>query len=117
MFICWFLTGDTLIYTARKTAGSFRGAVGVVAYYVPKIDSTIAFMFSVPFDYTWYENLWNVKLYGQKNQANSRMYDDMKKNPFKADGWKGRRLGPKLKFEGVMSSSSDATLKIHVRTN
>lgn len=107
-----------MLYPARKTNPSFRGVVGVVAYYVPAIHSTIAFMFSVPYDYTWYENFWNVKLYNGERRASYSMYEDMyyNANPFPANGGHERDLGHNLKFEGAMANSGQPTLEIHVRT-
>jgi len=76
-------------------------------------------MFSVPFDYNWYENWWNVKLCTAFSIANKKMFNDMyyDSNPFKGDnGWHYRDLGSGLKFRGAMSSSGQATLMIHVST-
>ncbi|XP_020602115.1 DELTA-actitoxin-Ucs1a-like [Orbicella faveolata] len=52
-----------IVYGPRKTSGPVAtGVVGVVAYYIPRIDKTLAVMFSVPFDYNLYQNWWNAKL-------------------------------------------------------
>ena len=106
-----------MLYPARKTNGLARGVVGVVAFYVPSpIKSTVAVMFSVPFDYNWYENWWNVKLYKGYKRADYGTWVDLyyHANPFKANGWHERDLGHNLKFRGVMASSGRATLEIHV---
>ena len=72
--------------------------------------------FAVPFDYNFYENWWNVKLYPGNQRANSDQYNDLyyDANPFQANGWHQRSLGSGLKFRGSMSSSGTATLEIHV---
>ena len=106
-----------MLYPARKTKGSARGVVGVVAYYVQPIRSTIAVMFSVPFDYGLYQNWWNVKLYYGKRRADYKIYEEMyyRANPFPADGWRERNLGSNCKVRGSTSSSGQPTLEIHVQ--
>ena len=116
---CFFLfsAGYAVLYGPRKTSGPVAtGAVGVLAYYIPSIDKTISVMFSVPFDYNFYENWWNAKLYPGNERANSDQYYDLyyDANSFKANGWHERSLGSGLKFRGSMSSSAKATLEIHV---
>jgi len=110
--------GKALLYGARKTAGPVAtGAVGVMAYYIPDIHATLAVMFSVPFDYNWYKNWWNVNIYGGKVKAEQKVFDALYyfENPFKGDnGWHYRNLGGGLKFRGAMSSSGQAKLEIHV---
>jgi len=81
------------------------------------MDLTLAVMFSVPFDYTWYENWWNVKLYKGKKYASYTIYKDMYYNqyPFQGDsGWHYRQLGAGLKIKGYMSDSGQAVLQIRV---
>jgi len=111
-------SGKALLYGARKTNGVARGAVGVMTYYIPGIYFTLAVMFSVPYDYNWYENWWNVKLYVLDRTATSTMFNDMysdKSGPFKGDDkWHSKDLGQGLKFKGFMSSSGKAKLEIHV---
>ena len=112
-----FLTGKAVLYTARKRTGSLKGAVGVVAFHVPGIRRTVAVMYSVPYSYVSRQNRWNVKLYTGKKRADRPMFRDLynhKANPFKANGWHERDLGSNYKFRGVMSSSGQSTLEIHV---
>ena len=110
-------TGYAVLYGPRKTNGPVAtGVVGVLAYYIPSIDKTLAVMWSVPFDYHLHENWWNAKLYPRNKHANHNQYVDLYHDakPFKANGWHGRFLGSGLKFCGSMSSSGQATLEIHV---
>ena len=73
-------------------------------------------MFSVPFDYNFYQNWWNAKLYTGNQRASYGQYEDLyyDADPFRADGWHVRELGSGLKFRGSMSNSGTATLEIHV---
>ena len=106
-----FFTAYAVVYGPRMTPGPVAtGVVGVLAY------KTLAVMFSVPFDYNWYQNWWNAKLYPGNLRANYNQYVDLyyDANPFKANGWHERSLGSGLKFRGSMSSSGQATLEIHV---
>ena len=90
------------------------GVRGVVAYYIQSIDTTLAVMFSIPFNYNLYQNLWNAKLYPGNQRANYDQYYDLYYNadPFMANGWDQRYLGYGLKFRGSMSNSRKATLEI-----
>jgi len=77
----------------RKTTGPVAtGAVGVVAYYIPSIQKTLAVMFSIPFDYILYQNWWNAKLYPGNERADHNQYRDLyfDATPFKANGWHER---------------------------
>ena len=114
-----FSAGKAVLYGPRKTDGPVAtGAVGVFTYYIPGKHATLAVMWSVPFDYNWYQNWWNVKLYSGKGKATQGVYEDLyyDANPFRANGWHTRNLGYGLKFRGSMSSSGKATLEIHVNT-
>ena len=116
-FFSLFSTAYAVVYGPRKTSGPVaRGVVGVLAYYIPNIDKTLAVMFSVPFDYNWYQNWWNAKLYSGNKRANKKQYYDLYyyAKPFRANGWHERSLGSGLKFRGSMSNSGQATLEIHV---
>ena len=90
--------------------------VGVLAYYIPNIDKTLAVMFSVPLDYNLYQNWWNAKLYPGNKDASYDQYHELyyQANPFKANGWQERSLGFRLKFRGSMSDFGQATLEINV---
>ena len=122
----WFLTkvkrfsaGQAVLYGPRKSDGpTATGVVGVLTYYIPGKQATLAVMWSVPFDYNLYQNWWNAKLYSGEQKANNAMYDDLYyyADPFKANGWHTRNLGYGLKFRGSMSSSGKSTLEIHVST-
>ena len=115
-FVC-FITEQAVVYGPRKTAGPVAtGVVGVLAYYIPNIHKTLAVMYSVPFDYNWYENWWNAKLYPGNQRASYDQYYNLyyDAKPFRANGWHGRSLGSGLKVRGSMSNSGQATLEIHV---
>lgn len=109
--------GKASLYGAQKTRGPVaRGVVGVFTYYFPKISKTLAVMFSVPFDYNWYSNWFDVRLYHGYKRADEGLYDQMyNDDPFEGDdGWYRRNLGSGLKMKGAMSSSGQATIEIHI---
>lgn len=111
-------SGKALLYEGRKTSGPVAtGSVGVMAYYIPDMDKTLAVMFSIPFDYNLYNNWWNVKLFRGRDRANYYMYYFMYHygHPFKGDnGWHHSNLGLGLKMRGSLASSGQAMLRIHV---
>nr|Q86FQ0.1 RecName: Full=DELTA-sagatoxin-Srs1a; Short=DELTA-SATX-Srs1a; AltName: Full=Cytolysin Src-1; AltName: Full=Src I; Flags: Precursor [Sagartia elegans]AAP04347.1 cytolysin I precursor [Sagartia elegans] len=110
-------TGEALLYTARKTKGPVAtGAVGVFTYYLSD-GNTLAVLFSVPFDYNFYSNWWNVKIYSGKRNADYDMYHELyyDANPFEGDDtWEYRYLGYGMRMEGYMNSPGEAILKITV---
>ena len=118
--VCPFLSfsiGKAALWGARKTSWASRGTVGVLAYYVSDIHQTLAVMWSVPYDYNWYENWWNVKLYSGDRKASYDIWYDMYyyANPFKGNHhWYRRDLGGSCEFSGSMTGSSAAILEIHV---
>ena len=78
---------------------------------------SICVMYSVPFDYNWYSNWWNVKRYDGCTRASYNVFRELYyyANPFKADSsWKERYLGGGLKMRGSMTPSGESTLEIHV---
>lgn len=112
-----FNHGQAVLYGPRKTNGPVAtGVVGVLAYYIPSKDKTLAVMWSVPFDYNLYQNWWNIHLYNGNKKADYGMYTDLYNDiyPFKANGWHKKDLGSGLKSRGSMSNSGAATLEIHV---
>lgn len=105
------------MYAARQSDGPVAtGVVGVLTYYIPDMKSTLAVMWSVPFDYNLYENWWNVKLYDGKVKPNYDMYNELyyRASPFKAGGWETKNLGDGLKCRGFMTTPGNARLEIHV---
>ena len=115
-------SGKALLYGARKVLYSVKGAVGVMTYYIPAIHRTLAVMFSIPYDYIWYSNWWNVALLYGKFKADYDMYYGMYhgrslySDPIKGDHhWHSKNLRRELSVRGAMSDSSKATLEIHVK--
>ena len=94
-----------------------RGPQGVLTYYIPTIDSTLAVMFYNPsHDHSSYKNRWNVKLYNGNRIANYPMEAEMyNSDSIVGDGqWHVRDLGFDIQFRGSMTEHSQATLDIHV---
>lgn len=108
-----------MLYGPRQSKGPVAtGVVGVLTYYIPGKDSTLAVMWSVPFDYNLYSNWWNVKLYYGDRGPSHAMYKELYyyANPFKAGSWNTKNLGGGLKCRGFMTTPGNAKLKIEVST-
>ena len=100
----------------RTMAGPVAtGAVGVLAYYNPTIDRTLAVMWSVAFDCNWYKNGCNVYQCDGNTKADYDMYNDLYYYyyPFKANGWHERDLGSALKCRGSISSKRYGKWRFH----
>jgi hypothetical protein len=109
-----------LRYSARKTRGPVaRGAVGVVTFETEN-GNTVAILFSVPFDYTFYRNWWNVEIYQGQRRADSSMYrrlyysDSALKGNDEWQEIKDNRVKFGIEVRGVMSSSGNSTLHVHL---
>ena len=93
--------------------------MGVMAFYIPDLDKTLAVMFSVPFDYNLSGNRWNVDTYAGKCRADKDMYERMYHKdplPFMGDNkWHKRSIRSELMMTGSMASSGTSTLEIHVK--
>lgn len=109
-----------MLYAARQSKGPVAtGVVGVLTYYIPDKYSTLAVMWSVPFDYNLYpSNLWNVKLYYGDKRPSHAMYKELyyDEDPFKAGAWETKNLGGGLKCRGFMTTPGNAKLQIKVST-
>lgn len=108
-----------MLYGPRKSKGPVAtGVVGVLTYYIPAKGSTLAVMWSVPFDYNLYSNWWNVKLYNGKKRPDHAMYKELyyDADPFRAGSWDTKNLGGGLKCRGFMTTPGEAKLQIKVST-
>ena len=97
-----------------------EGIAGVLTYYIPDINSTLDVMFSLPYNTTWFFNLWNVQLRRGKNEANCLTYVKGYISlplPIIQDTWYGRELGHSgIRFDGILVVGSDeASLTIVVK--
>ena len=99
-----------------------EGIAGVLTYYIPSINSTVAVMFSlVPSKIEWlFPYVWNVKLYSGNEEADCEKYlkGFFYPFPFKAGSVaEDQELSDSgLKFDGIMMADSvEATLSIEVR--
>jgi len=109
-------SGEALLYEASKTR-LVKGAVGVLTYYIPDMEITLAVLFSIPHDYNLYSNWWNVKLYSGQKRADYNMYYDLYyyANPFEGNNaWHLRDVGSGLKIRGSMAGSGQVTFELHV---
>ena len=111
-----------MTYGARKTAGYWpRGVEGVFTYYIEDNKSTLAVMFSVPFNYWRYKNQFDVRLYkGMRKTADDKLFNAMYKDyvhRMKGDNhWRWQKLNGRLKARCFMSSSGAATIEIEIET-
>ena len=67
-------------------------------------------MYSVPFDYNWYSNWFDVWLYSGKRRANYNLWYQMYyDNPFEGDNyWHERNLGSRLRSSHHRNSQTEA---------
>ena len=85
------------------------------AYYMEGADKTIAVMFSVPFDYNFYSNWWDVKIYPGKEIATHDVYHSMYYNhPFEGDnGWHIKNVDG-FQVKGTMTNGGGCLLQLRI---
>ena len=104
-------------FTATKRTGWPSGSAGVITFFIPDKDVTVAVMFSVPFSRPMYENWWNAKVYRNKKEADKDMWSQMYywQEPFKGDdGWHEKEIGEGYRVKGYMTSLSRCKLQLKV---
>lgn len=111
-------SGKALVFHGQSKSVK-KGIAGVLTYYIPHINSTLAVMFSlVPSKINWLRNVWNVKLYSGNEEADCEKYLQGFFFPFpiNAGSDQGRELSDSgLRFEGsMMADSVEANLNIEV---
>ena len=109
--------GDAARFTATKSTGSLCGSAGVITFFIPDKDMTVAVMFSVPFSHSMYENWWNAKVYRNKKEADKNMWSQMYycQEPFKGDdGWHEKEIGEGYRVKGYMTSLSRCKLQLKI---
>ncbi|CAI2174371.1 16553_t:CDS:2 [Funneliformis geosporum] len=129
-----------LVWGARKVASVTAGTVGVIVYHLKNRNESLAFMWSVPFNYAFYSNWWNLKVYkgrvkanqGKNSRARSssiinftifniminglELYDKMYNElPHKGDNnvYRGV-LNDDLLYTGSMGESGTPTIKVEI---
>lgn len=100
-----------------KPTGEARGNVGVLTFFIPRDNKTVAVMFSVPFDRNLYINWWDAKVYRGKKEADHDMYFSAyyNHNPFKGeDGWHEKHLDDGYSVKGIMTSGGQCKMKVKI---
>ncbi|XP_036449510.1 DELTA-actitoxin-Ate1a-like [Colossoma macropomum] len=111
----------TAVCAFSKTARVARGAVGVLTYQMLRDEkcfvAELAIMFSVPFDYNWYENWFALGIYKQEIPCDealfSKMYYDT--GPFtrcKSTGSTLTYSGRGVLVKATMSAGGRSVMKI-----
>ncbi|CAI2188561.1 2340_t:CDS:10, partial [Funneliformis geosporum] len=106
-----------LVWGARKIAGVFGGTVGVIAYHFQDRNESLVFMWSVPLNYVFYSNWWNIKVYNGHVKANQELFEKIYNDlPHEGDGKMYRGiLSTDLLFKGTMKKSGITTIVIEVQ--
>lgn len=71
-----FSMEKAVLWGARKTSWSPTGTAGVLTYYVPCIEQTLAVMWHVPYN-VFNKNWWNVKLYSGEVEASYTIWYEL----------------------------------------
>ena len=105
-----------ILYKATKPSGLPSGSAGVITFFIPDDNMTVAVMFSVPFSRPIYRNWWNAKVYRNKEVPDYGMWSCMyNQEPFEGDnGWHEKELGEGYHVQGYMTSSSRCKLQLKI---
>ena len=100
-----------MLYGALSSESVLAETIGVLAYYIPDIDKTLAVMWSDPYKI---RNKWNIGLFDGKREADSAIFRDLQNHARASDNVP---LGSGLIATGeIPNDNSLITLEIHVRT-
>ncbi|RGB37297.1 Sea anemone actinoporin [Rhizophagus diaphanus] len=109
--------GEGLVWGTRKTAGSVAtGTVGVFVYHIKDQNQSLAFMWSIPFDYNIYSNWWSIIVYDGLVEANDDLYREMYYgSPKKGDSqtYEGD-LNFGWRYEGTMGHSGTPIIVVDI---
>ncbi|CAL8243558.1 unnamed protein product [Lota lota] len=103
-----------------KTALSLRGSVGVFTYDLFNTNEKMAVMFSVPFNFNFYENVFAVGVFSSNTVCDYDLYNTMYyKQPSgfvrgKAKDSVLTHEGKKVVIKASMSDSYRSTLRVNV---
>ncbi|XP_026998900.1 DELTA-actitoxin-Afr1e-like [Tachysurus fulvidraco] len=112
-------TSETCTFT--KTRSTAHGCAGVLAYKILKDEvhfvGELVIMFSVPFDYNFYENYLALGIYENHVSCNSDLFFEMyyEKGPFtreRATGSKVMYSVQGISVKGTMSPAGKAIMKV-----
>ncbi|RGB33015.1 Cytolysin/lectin [Rhizophagus diaphanus] len=106
--------GEGLVWGACKTEYSTKGTAGVIVYHIKDYNLSLAFMWSIPFNYLFYSNWWNLKVYEGLIEPNEdffwMMYYD---SPHEGDGkaYSGKLSGG-WRYKGTMGSEGQSIIVV-----
>uniref|UniRef100_A0A0E9XZ40 Uncharacterized protein n=1 Tax=Anguilla anguilla TaxID=7936 RepID=A0A0E9XZ40_ANGAN len=118
--------GKTEVCSFGQTKGTACGSVGVLTYDIfedqkNKAEYRLAIMFSVPFDYTYYENWFSLGLFKTTQACDYSLYNRMyyeEEKSFKREKASGSQISfqcEKFTLAGTMSPIINAEMKVDLR--
>ncbi|XP_032393462.1 bryoporin [Etheostoma spectabile] len=106
-----------------KTPYTAKGSVGILTYELQDSTVQIAVMFSVPYDYNLYSNVYAVGIFDKSQECNYDLYYEMLYNP-STTFVRGEAKGPSLTYKGdrvtivaTMTDLSEAVINVEVKDN
>ncbi|MGH0166416.1 UNVERIFIED_CONTAM: hypothetical protein FKN15_050767 [Acipenser sinensis] len=114
---------STAVCSFSKTSDTARGSVGVLTYDVIKNNDAvecIAVMFSVPYDYNWYENWFAIGSFSVGTSCDNNLYNQMYHKEEKGFIRKQAKAGlieftgEAVEIKATMSPASRSIMKIEV---
>ncbi|XP_039679662.1 bryoporin-like [Perca fluviatilis] len=106
-----------------KTPYTARGSVGVMTYDLQDSTEKIAVMFSVPYDYSMFSNVYAVGIFDKSQKCNYDLYYKMYYDP-PTTFVRGEAKGPSLTYKGdqvtivaTMADLYETVINVEVRHN
>lgn len=110
-------TGKAEFVSASKTSGAATGSVAVITYQISHTSYRLAILWSVPFDYNLYENVFNFKIVDAGTATDVNLYNDMYNGAAKATDGAYKVTDKGFKVKGTMGTGGQATLNISFKTD
>ncbi|XP_028332162.1 DELTA-thalatoxin-Avl1b-like [Gouania willdenowi] len=120
------IPGKTEVFSFTKDDNNATGAVGVVTYDffntdARRIESKLALMFSVPYDYNFYKNWLSVGIFDVSTPCDEKLYDKMYNDKDftnfvrqKADGSGIKFTSDQLVLRATMNDDGKAIVKLDI---
>ncbi|CAG8556722.1 7730_t:CDS:2 [Paraglomus occultum] len=111
------LSGEGLVWRARKTSYSTKGTRGLIVYYIAGLKKSLVFMWSIPYAYVFgHRNWWNIKVYDGVVEPCHELFKAMRDGRIPGNSSShGGDLPGGLSYVGSMGNAGQSIVKVNIK--